>query len=352
MIKVLQTLSTPIQYDNRAKRTKMALQTLGEVKTLTIEDTSNNEDVATGKIELFIKIFKALFKNKYNFVYAEGLPPLVLSLLPCLITGTPLVYDSRELYLKDEKGKSTYTYKHRMVEWFCMLFVKHIVSANDERVKYMQHYYGFNKHYTFVRNISELTPHLNLKNKNEIKKLVYQGELGRLRGIEKLLEALPFLKTNCETIFIVPLREQDRLKAMIKVAGAEKAKITILDFMSPQDLQLYLEKCDLGYLAYELHGPNNTFCEPNKLYEYGYAGLPMLTSPQPLFQEIFREMKIGHLIRKDIWDNGTAEQFASEVEIALSDTYPLADFKKFCERYNFNTEKERFLNYIRKNFVK
>jgi glycosyltransferase involved in cell wall biosynthesis len=347
MHKALQVLCGGLQYDNRAKRNLSALQEFAEVKILATERSRPRNTIF--KLKLCFNVLKEVLFLRYRFVYAEGLWALALSLPGCVLTFTPLVYDSRELYLNDEKGQSTYGLRHRIVEKFCLLFVKHIVSTNEERVAYMKNYYGTSKAFTFVRNISDLKPNFSHSKKYDKKRIVYQGVLGRLRGIEKFLSALPYLKTECEVVFIVPKAEHPRLNNMIN-KYASNNKIIVLDFFTPAELQVYLQSCDLGYLAYELIGPNNTYCEPNKLYEYAYAGLPLLSSPQPLFQKIFKNYKIGHLISADVWEEGIPLKLAGEIEIALSKTYELEEFKKFAQDYNYQIEKKRFLDFIRKHF--
>ena len=63
-------------------------------------------------------------------------------------------------------------------------------------------------------------------------------------------------------------------------------------------LELYylLKKSCAGIISYGFDDLNNTYCAPNKLYEYSFFNLPMLTTKQILFYKTFQNYPIGLVV--------------------------------------------------------
>lgn len=333
-----------LTYDSRAKRAISYLDKFSDVDVIHTGLKSRGETYKN-TILFSYKVLVLCFKKKPKFIYAVGLLSLLFSLPARILLNIPIIYDSREIYLKDTHGISTYSWKHRLIERLCVRFVRAIVTANEERLQLMKTHYTSVKDFSFLQNIPNFNNEKNysIQANSGPKRVVYQGHIGVKRGLDKFIKAASLINPAVEIVFIVPKRDHVALIAMLK---SQQLKYSLLDFMPIDKLFDILNSCDLGYVGYELYGLNNTYCEPNKLYEYAYSNLKMITSPQVKFSNIFQNYHIGHCFNKDAWMNDDYKAMAKDIKHALELCPAPEDFRRFKNDFNASKEQARLLEFI------
>lgn len=347
---VVLALYRDIKFDSRPKR---ALHYLSSFAKVTLVHKGSNdlkldaESIISisNPIDFAINVLKTAKAQDNKAIYAVGLLSLLFCIPAKLITNRTLIYDSRELYLKDDVGNSTYSWKHRLIERIIIRFADAVVCANFERMNFMKNFYRTPKYYSYLHNIPlfKFTPEEKVQNLR--KKIVYQGHIGLKRGLEKFINTLSLLKTDFEVIFVVPEDQHLKLSEALKEFNFIWS---ILPFMPLSELYRFLSTCDLGYVAYELHGPNNFFCEPNKLYEYANVHLKIISSPQPMFNKVFSEYGIGVCLDIEAWTNNDYSHMAQQVDSFLQANVPDSSFHAFNTVYSFDSEMLRFKEFFTK----
>jgi glycosyltransferase involved in cell wall biosynthesis len=104
---------------------------------------------------------------------------------------------------------------------------------------------------------------------------LYQGGLGKGRGIEILLSA--FVKNSNLTQAII-FMGYGPLEKEITLLAEEHENVFFHHAVSQSDLLSFTSSADVGVLFYENNCLNHYYCSPNKMFEYLMAGIPVITS--------------------------------------------------------------------------
>ena len=365
---ILGLLAADITFDSRAKRAFSAINEVCHLEVLCYElslETSNpmpypvHKITADGPIFRFIKLLVQghikVRGVRPNLVYAEGLLPLVAARIIKLVSGTKFVYDARELYLADEAGKSTYSLLHRVLEKLCISSADLIFSPNEERAAMMRRHYKLPL--PAVQVLKNIPPeikastsplekswrdHFSLSKTDRL--IVYQGAIGKLRGLDKILDSIPYTPDQFHFLFIIPKASHEKFKATIPASVAKR--VHVYPYLTPEQLRGLLSESDAGIVVYNLTGLNNKFCAPNKLYEYSQMKLPMLTSPQPLFLYVQRQYRTCEVIDESTWEKGDHKKIAEHLLNLLNRSSDQMNFKDFNQDNNWPDQKQQFLKNI------
>jgi glycosyltransferase involved in cell wall biosynthesis len=139
-----------------------------------------------------------------------------------------------------------------------------------------------------VRNIPEHAPAIQRGNAlrhrlgvdGDARLLLYQGLIAESRCLLELIDAVAMLGMEVRLVLIgegdgeYERRVAERMEAL----GGRGHRI---GWTAPDELARLTASADLGVLLYRNNGRNNFYAAPNKLYEYIFAGLPVLASAFP-----------------------------------------------------------------------
>lgn len=120
------------------------------------------------------------------------------------------------------------------------------------------------------------------------RKINYVGAIGGIRGIFEMIRALEFIDTNLILAGTFSTNKDYELAKSMK--GWKK-----VDYQGQVDrteVEKILVESLAGLVLYH-PGPNHNNCQPNKLFEYMAAGLPVIASNFPLWKEIVEKNKCG-----------------------------------------------------------
>jgi glycosyltransferase involved in cell wall biosynthesis len=127
---------------------------------------------------------------------------------------------------------------------------------------------------------------------------LYQGILFRNRGLHKLIHAARFLEQNIVIIMIGKSigTTQTELEALI--ASEEVAdRVKIIPPVPYEELLEWTASADIGLTIFPLdYSLSIQMTQPNKLFEYLMAGLPVLTSQLGAIVEIIRTYNVGQIV--------------------------------------------------------
>ncbi|SEE22400.1 glycosyltransferase family 4 protein [Jiangella alba] len=161
--------------------------------------------------------------------------------------------------------------------------------------------------------------------------LVYSGGVTKARGVETAVEALPSLPgvhlavVSVPHIEIAPVHQLRALAGRLGVAD----RVHFLDPVRPHEVVAFLSSADVGLIPI-LRYPSHEMALPNKVFEYAFAGLPVVTSDMPSLTEFMRQSGIGEVYRV-----GDAADLAAKVRAVLADPAP---YRARLERPEFRRE--------------
>ncbi len=249
---------------------------------------------------LFKSLFFFLFLPKNCAIYHFHDPDLLFAGLTLKIFGKKVIYDVHENYRDSIMDKEYLPVIFRRVisalvssfETFCCRVFDSVVCATPSIEK---RFIDSGLKNTIVINNypfkSEFSP---VNNSHKVKKfrIIYAGGITRKRGISELIQSLPFIDPTIQFKLILageiyPPSYENELKALNGWENVEYKGI-----LSRIDLKEALIDSFAG-IAVFLPEKNHVFSQPNKIFEYMSAGIPVICSNFPLWRKIVEGNQCG-----------------------------------------------------------
>ena len=171
--------------------------------------------------------------------------------------------------------------------------------------------------------------------RNEI---CYVGGYSVIRGLRELVNALPHTKDEVKLNLIGTCMDTQFTNSLKESKGWEK--VNELGFQDRENVKKIFERCFAGIVTF-LPVPNHLDAQPNKMFEYMSAGLPVIGSRFALWEEIIEGNNCGICvdprnpleIAKAI--NDLYEQPHTAYEMGMNGQ------KAIFEKYNWQQEEKK-----------
>jgi glycosyltransferase involved in cell wall biosynthesis len=173
---------------------------------------------------------------------------------------------------------------------------------------------------------------------------VYVGGLTKLRGITEIVTAVGLSQHDCRLLLAGDFSNSDFEQQLRKLPGWEK--VDYFGYLSREEIHAIFEKSRLGLVL--LH-PTVNYVEalPIKLFEYMAAGIPVLASNFPLWENIINTHKCGICVNP-----------LNPAEIAQAIDYLLSDpneakrmgqngYRAMREHFNWATEASGLVQFYK-----
>jgi glycosyltransferase involved in cell wall biosynthesis len=180
--------------------------------------------------------------------------------------------------------------------------------------------------------------------KVKVDEVAYIGVIAKIRGIEQMVEAMNFTK-DVRLNLAGRFSGQNIEKISKSFRGWEK--VNELGHISRQEVADLLERSKIGLVIF-LPLPNHIDSQPNKMFEYMSAGIPIITSNFPLWREIvegnecglcvdpLNPKAIGEAIQYLVDNSTQAEKMGENGRKAVED------------KYNWPVEEKKLLDFYEK----
>ena len=161
--------------------------------------------------------------------------------------------------------------------------------------------------------VSDIRSQLGLA--SEVPLLVYSGGVTKARGIQTAVQALVDLPDVHLAVVCVPGVATDAVRELQAQAVALEVqdRLHCLDPVKPDEVVAFLRTADVGLIPI-LRYPSHEMSLPNKLFEYAFAGLPVVVSDMPSMKEFVDHTRIG-----EVFVAADAHDLASKVRMVLGD---------------------------------
>jgi len=190
--------------------------------------------------------------------------------------------------------------------------------------------------------LSELhTPKIKWENKEKI--VCYVGLIGKLRGLFEMIEAIN--KTSDINLFLAGRidNNDEKISAMEKEGWRQVKDLGYLDRKQVSNL---LSRSLAGLVLFH-EVPNHTNAQPNKMFEYMSAGLPVIASNFPLWKEIIEGNNCGICV-----DPTNIEKIANAIQWIADNP---KEAQKMGEngrnaievKYNWETESKKLIKFYK-----
>ncbi len=174
------------------------------------------------------------------------------------------------------------------------------------------------------------------KKQNEV---AYVGGITKIRGIEEVLQSLEY--TQGISLNLAGKFSEAAVEVNVKKSPAW-SKVNELGFLNREQVRAVLAKSKLGIVTFHA-APNHIDAQPNKMFEYMSASLPIITSNFPLWLEIVEGNQCGLCL--DPLDNiaiGKAIQYLID-HPAQAEQMGKNGRKAVVDKYNWPIEEKKLL---------
>ncbi|MFF0266516.1 glycosyltransferase family 4 protein [Kribbella sp. NPDC004536] len=161
--------------------------------------------------------------------------------------------------------------------------------------------------------VSDIRSQLGLA--SDVPLVVYSGGVTRARGIHTAVQALVDLPDVHLAVVCVPGVATDAVRELQAQAVQLEVqdRLHCLDPVKPDEVVAFLRTADVGLIPI-LRYPSHEMALPNKLFEYAFAGLPVVVSDMPSMKEFVDRTKIG-----EVFTAADAHGLAAKVRTVLGD---------------------------------
>ncbi len=171
--------------------------------------------------------------------------------------------------------------------------------------------------------------------KNEI---AYVGGITKIRGIEQVVDAFSLLKSDARLNLVGTCNEKNTTNIISKKPGW----LSVNEFgqLNREEVRDVLQKSIAGLVTF-LPVPNHIDAQPNKMFEYMSAGIPVIGSNYPLWKTIIEGNNCGLCV-----DPENPEQIANAIDKLVNDKNLAIQMgkngiKAVNEKYNWSIEEAK-----------
>jgi glycosyltransferase involved in cell wall biosynthesis len=303
-------------------------------------------------IRLLNRIFaKEAARLKPDIIHCHDLDMLEAGIMAGERSGRPLIYDAHELWSEQSFALSgTWNEYFESLEKKLIPRADRVLTVNDSLAAELARRYAIPIPMV-VRNCPPLQPltppggeMLKLSSTGR-KILLYHGIFTEHRGLESLILAMASIGDA-----ILALRGCGPLKEPLRVLARENGledRVRFLEPVPPGDLVSSSTGAAAGLLPILPMGFNNTYCLPNKVFEYMMAGLALLVSDLPELERLVSRSGAGITFRA-----GNEDGLGNAIKELIRDPEKLNKCQKAArkaaeEEYNWEKEGERLLDIYR-----
>jgi glycosyltransferase involved in cell wall biosynthesis len=304
-------------------------------------------------VELLLEIYQHLRSGRFDVVHCFDLDALLVAVFASRLHSIrPLiVYDAHEHFPSLIAGyfelprflslalESLVDAVERLLASFCCAFV----AVND----WLENRFSvYNRPTAVIRNVASLSWYDAAAKTNVLEDVsdpivIFGGNLGQKKGLETVIRAKLILdKKGINTCFVLT----GNIKAVSDYPSlADNPGFKVTGWLDHDVLPSFLKRAKVGLVPLQPANTNYSIAQPNKLFAYMVASLPVVASNLPAIRAVVSQENCGILV-----DPGDAQQFARAILRLLREdnlrTSLGGNGRKAAEReYNWEKESQKLL---------
>lgn len=250
------------------------------------------------------RVYRAAVSTKADIYHFHDPELLPYGLILKLTTRAKTVYDSHECYPEDIRNKEWLPRPIRVpvaraYEWLEDLAVKHLDLVVAATPYIHKRFERIAKRVVTVNNypkLGEFTPQ-GLDTPDSTRDGVcYVGAISEIRGILPFLDALDHTDPRVK-VYIAGSFANEAIRHVV-YSHPNWCRVEYFGQVSRAQIRDIYQRSFAGIVNF-LRAPNHEFSQPNKLFEYMAAGLPVVASDFPLWKDIVEPTACGLTVVPD-----------------------------------------------------
>lgn len=280
--------------------------------------------------------------KKGDVLLANDLDALLANYWVAKKKNLELVFDSHEIFSEVPTLHNRPVKKKiwKTLEKSIVPKIKHFYTISNGYADWFENEYKNRPE--VVMNVPLVQPNpetelkIKLPEKQNDKIILYQGAINFSRGIDKMIQAMQFLK-NTQLWVIGNGPKKLEFETLMKELQLEN-KVKFLGNVSPNQLKLITPKADLGLSLEEDYGISYRYALPNKIFDYTHAGIPILGTYLPEIKNTIETYGLGKTI-----ENHSPEHIAAMIILMLDEgKSPYSENQKNAAKvFNWANEEKK-----------
>ena len=228
----------------------------------------------------------------------------------------------------------------RIIQWVGVATSTRSIAATDKIAR------DFGKKCTPLRNYPLLNELCRPDGDGDVAReplVYYVGAISRIRAACEMVEAIRLLPDSiCEEFIMAGPTNEKGLDEELR-RRAEGLPVTFPGSQAREVVATTLQRASVGLVLY-LPAPNHTEAQPNKLFEYMSAGVPVVASHFPLWRKVVEGEKCGLVVNP-----AEPKEIAKAIGRILEDLKSGREMgqngrKAVIEKFNWEAEFRNLLN--------
>lgn len=261
--------------------------------------------------------------------------------------GKPFIFDAHEDYREGIRNKTWIPSLFRMsVANIAGVFEDHAVAKLAGVIAATPHiarHYASHHACSVIQNYpiaNELAVDTG-KRKPEKGLFVYVGGVSELRGAKEMASAVGHARGSAKLAVAGEWADRSLLDECRNISSSER--LLVLGQITRHEMKVLLSGATAGLVLYKPAG-NHLYAQPNKLFEYMSAGIPIIASNFPLWREIVEGNRCGICV--DPLDTEAIAAAMSWMMAHPVDTAVMGERGRSAvvERYRWDSEFEKLID--------
>jgi glycosyltransferase involved in cell wall biosynthesis len=275
-------------------------------------------------LEATIRIVPAALKMKPDLIHCHDTLVLPLAVVLKSVLNCKLIYDAHELE-SDRNGLSKWLGRATLrCEKMLWPFIDALITVSPSIENWYVSTIGSKRSVVILNspahdaNLRPTSRYLRDRFGISDDKTVYLyiGILGPGRGIERILDAFQKVAPTSALVFL----GFGEFESSIRTVSLKKDSGVYLHPAVPHDdVVLVAASADVGLCMVEAVSLSDYFCLPNKLFEYAFAGLPVIASRFPEIARVVERYRLGVCADLDV------DSIAAAMEATGRDRWRVVD---------------------------
>lgn len=171
-------------------------------------------------------------------------------------------------------------------------------------------------------------------------RICYVGGISEVRGIREVVQAMAGVSRVTRLLLCGRFTGRDLRSRLEKLRGWEQ--VDYVGWLSREELRFALSHVVAGLVTFHPE-PNHLNAQPNKMFEYMSAGIPVIASKFPLWQKIVEDNDCGVCV-----DPQDPEAIAEAISYLVGNSARAQEMgengrKAVQDKYNWSVEEEKLL---------
>lgn len=252
-------------------------------------------------IEINFKLLLRAFLYRPAVIHCNDWYVLPAAVLAKKISGAKLLYDAHELEseVSDIKNKTAQLVK--AIESWAWRRVDFFITVSPSIETWYKLEFG-EKPSDVVLNSPKFEDRVIQKSVGGFRDMFFIPEGARIflyigyislgRGIETILDAFSRTKSNSVAVFL----GEGEYVTKIEAQSQKRGNVFVHPMVSHAEVVHLAASADFGLCLIENVSLSDYYCLPNKLFEYAFAGIPVVASNFPEISRVVNEYDLGFCI--------------------------------------------------------